>query len=48
MGTTVDFATSFLQFFLFSTALWDLANCRSVHSLIIIKIIMKYLISANL
>ena len=26
--TTDDFATSFLRFFLFSTALWDLANSR--------------------
>ena len=32
-GTTDDFATSFLLFFLFSTALWDLANSRPVHSL---------------
>ena len=26
-GTTDNFATSFLNLFLFSTALWDLANC---------------------
>ena len=32
-GTTDDFATSFLHFSLFSTALWDLANSRPVHSL---------------
>ena len=32
-GTTDDFTTSFLRFPLFSTALWDLANSRSVHSL---------------
>ena len=34
-GTTGDFATSFLQFSLFSTALWDLANSRIVHSLML-------------
>ena len=32
-GTTNDFATSFLHFPLFSTALWDLANYGLVHSL---------------
>ena len=32
-GTTDDFATSFLNFSLFSTALRDLPNCRPVHSL---------------
>ena len=32
-GTTDDFTTSFLHFPLFSTALWDLANSRPVHSL---------------
>ena len=32
-GTTDDFATSFLQFSLFSTALWDLANCSPVLSI---------------
>ena len=32
-GTTDDFATSSLHFSLFSTALWDLANSRPVHSL---------------
>ena len=31
--TTYDFATSFLHFSLFSTALWDLPNSRPVHSL---------------
>ena len=30
-GITDDSATSFLQFSLFSTALWDLANSRPVH-----------------
>ena len=35
-GTTDDFTTSFLHFSLFSTALWDLANCRPVHSLMFI------------
>ena len=30
---TDDFATSFLYFSLFSTALWDLANSRPVHYL---------------
>ena len=34
-GTTDNFATSFLHFSLFSTALWDLANSRPVHSLIL-------------
>ena len=34
MGTTDDFAASFLHFPLFSTAPWDLANSRPVHSLI--------------
>ena len=32
-GTTDDFATSFLHFSLFSTALWDLPNSRPIHSL---------------
>ena len=32
-GTTDDFATSFLHFSLFSTALWDLPNSRPVNSL---------------
>ena len=32
-GTTDDFATRFLHFSLFSTALWDLPNSRPVHSL---------------
>ena len=31
--STDDFATIFLHFPLFSTALWDLANSRPVHSL---------------
>ena len=34
-GTTDDFATSFLYFSLFSTALWDSANSRPVHSLVL-------------
>ena len=34
-GTTDDFATSFLHFSLFSTALWDLSNSRLVHSLML-------------
>ena len=34
-GTTDDFATSFLQFPLFSTAFWDLPNSRPVHSLML-------------
>ena len=34
-GTTDDFATTFLHFPLFSTALWDLANSRPVHSLML-------------
>ena len=32
LDTTNDFATSFLHFLLFSTALWDSANSRPVHS----------------
>ena len=35
LGTTDDFATSFLHFFLFSTSLWDLPNSRPVHSLVL-------------
>ena len=34
-GTRDDFKTSFLQFSLFSPARWDLANSRSVHSLVL-------------
>ena len=34
-GTTDDLTTSFLHFSLFPTALWDLANSRPVHSLIL-------------
>ena len=34
-GTTDDFATSFLHFSLFSTALWDLPNSMPVHSLML-------------
>ena len=32
-GTTDNFATNFLHFFLSSTAFWDLPNSRPVHSL---------------
>ena len=35
LGTTDDFACSFLHFSLFSIALWDLLNSRPVHSLIL-------------
>ena len=34
-GTTDNFATSFLHFPLFSTALWDLPNSRPIHSLML-------------
>ena len=34
-GTTDDLASSFLHFPLFSTTLWDLANSRPVHSLML-------------
>ena len=34
-GTTDDFATSFLHFSLFSTALWDLPNSMPVNSLML-------------
>ena len=34
LGTTDDLSTSFLHCSLFSTALWDLANSRPVHSLV--------------
>ena len=34
-GSTEDFTTSFLHFSLFSTALWDLAKSRPVHSLML-------------
>ena len=35
LGTTGDFASSFLHFSLFSTAFWDLVNCRPVHSMML-------------
>ena len=35
LGTTDDFTTSFLHYFLFSTAPWDLANSRPVHFLML-------------
>ena len=34
-GTTDDFTTSYLHFSVLSTALWDLANSRLVHSLML-------------
>ena len=34
-GTTDDFTTNFLHFPLLTTALWDLANSRPVHSLVL-------------
>ena len=34
-GSTDDFATSFLHVSLFSTALWNLANSRPIHSLML-------------
>ena len=34
-GNTDDFTTSFLHFFLLFIALWDLANSRPVHSLML-------------
>ena len=34
-GTTDGFTTSFLHFSKFSTALWDLANSKPVHSLML-------------
>ena len=43
-GTTDDFATSFLHFSLFSTALWDLANSRPVHSLMLSSHLILYLL----
>ena len=42
-GTTNDFATSFLHFPLFSTALWDLANSRPVPSLMLSSHLFLYL-----
>ena len=42
-GTTDDFATSFLLFPLFFTALWDLANSRPVHSLMLSAHFFLYL-----
>ena len=36
-GTIDNFATSFLHFSLFSTALWDLPNSRPVHSLMLLS-----------
>ena len=35
LGTTDDFTTSFLHCSLFSTALWDFASSRHVHSLML-------------
>ena len=42
-GTTDDFATTFLHFSLFSTALWDLTNSRPVHSLMLSFHLFLYL-----
>ena len=42
-GTTDDSTISFLHFSLFSTALWDLANSRLVHSLMLSSHLFLYL-----
>ena len=42
-GTTDDFATSFLHFSLFSIAIWDLANSKPVHSLLLSAHLFLYL-----
>ena len=42
-GTIDDFITSFLHFPLFSTALWDLANSRPVHFLMLSSHLFLYL-----
>ena len=42
-GTTDDFATSFLHFSLFYTALWDLPNSRPVHSPMLSSHLVLYL-----
>ena len=42
-GATNDFETSFIHFSLFSTALWDLANSRPVHSLMLTFHLFLYL-----
>ena len=42
-GTIDDFTTSFLHFTLFSTPLWDLANSRPVHSLMLSSYLFFYL-----
>ena len=39
-GTTDNFATSFLHFSLFSTALWDLPNSRPVHFLMLFHLFL--------
>ena len=41
-GTTDDFTKSFRHFPLFSTALWDLANPRPVHSLMLSSHLFLY------
>ena len=49
-GTSDDFATSFLYFSLFATALWDLANSRPVHSLMLsshLFLSLRYLLCAR-
>ena len=42
-GTAHDFTTSFLHFPLFSTAFWDLANSRPLHSLLLSSLLFLYL-----
>ena len=42
-GFTDDFTTSFLHFSLFPTALWDLANSRPVHFLMLSSHLFFYL-----
>ena len=42
-GTTDNFTTSFLHISLFSTALWNLANSRPVHSLMLSSHLFLYL-----
>ena len=42
-GTTDDLTTTFLHFSPFSTALWDLANSRPVHSLMLSSRLLFYL-----
>ena len=46
-GSTNYFTTSFLHFFLFSTALWDLVNSRPVHSLMLSSHLLLCLLSSS-